>query len=1043
MTATLDAAVEHKVVTVVGGPGWGKTTAAAAWAARRRACWLGIAEEEVRLERLTRSLFHALRVRLPGLPAELLTTTGHGEGHDGAARVEAVTTLVCGLLEVCLDEPLVLVVDEAGVLAPGSDGARLLEGLCRMSSPLLRLVLLTRTALTWELPEPVWEVNTAELAFTRDEVAALVGSHARPEVVDAIWTRTAGWPAAVVVHADAVRAGHVPPEDDGSAHRSLVGMARRVLADEPESTRRLLREIALLGKAKAGLCVALGHAGAPTLLPELARRGLLAADPGDVTAWVVPEPIRDLLADDDGSARELRLRAARFGERIGEHSEALRHLVTAGLWDEVALLLLRRDEQIIAAGDVGAVLSAMEQMPLTADSDPRLHLVWGYAKQQRGDWVGALRCYEQAVGEGPVLPCMAWRMGQLHHLTGRTDQALGLFRRAVFTDGGSLDEVRLLALAVRWLRESGEVAQAREVTARVIAAAACCGERTALAWSHRAQALLAAYDGDRVLAELHHGQALLEARRADNASLALAVRAERAWFTAEEGDPAEAAREVDEVLSLGRQAGITGHEPFCLGIRARAAAKLGRFDQALEDARRSQAMWKDQGVSRDVLDGLLVLGEVHRRRGEPYQAQAYLDEARTLSGADGGCPPVRVAVLAGLARIRAADDAEAARELADEAVECGTRLRWGEAGALLARGWVALVRGDREAARADAAAARALAGRRRDQASLADSLQLAALSAGDPATASGLLTEAVAVWRMAGDPVGEASALLAASRIGCGAAGGAEVVLARLGVRHDARTADVLGASRPRPSWLAVRTMGTFQVLRDGVPVATTEWQSKKARDLLKILVANRGRPVARSRLVELLWPDATSDRSSNRLSVLLSTLRAVLSGGRADAGPVVADRNAVALDLAVVDVDVERFLAAAEAARAAQRHGDPAGPALLAEAEELHHGEFLVEDLYEDWAVQPREEVRGVHASVLRSLVGLVSDVDQRVGYLLRLLDLDPYDEGAHLELVRSLREARRYGEARRRYDLYAERMAEIGVRPASADPEGDLQAG
>jgi DNA-binding SARP family transcriptional activator len=56
---------------------------------------------------------------------------------------------------------------------------------------------------------------------------------------------------------------------------------------------------------------------------------------------------------------------------------------------------------------------------------------------------------------------------------------------------------------------------------------------------------------------------------------------------------------------------------------------------------------------------------------------------------------------------------------------------------------------------------------------------------------------------------------------------------------------------------------------------------------------------------------------------------------------------------------------------------------------------------------------------------------VDQRVDYLLRLLDLDRYDEGAHLELIRTLREARRYGEAQRRYGLYAEQMAEIDVDP------------
>lgn len=1033
----LDGAADHKVVMVVGGAGWGKTTTVAAWAARRRACWLEIGDEDASAERLTRGLLRSLRTRFPGLPAELVTTTGH----DGAVQVDVITTLICGLLDSHLDEPLVLVVDEASAPRPDSDGARLLEGLCRNSSRLLRLVLLTRTAPRADLLDSgsVREISSAELAFTRQEVAALLGRDRHDDTVAAIWTRTGGWPAAVVLYVEAAKGGHEPPADGVSGNRLLADLAARALTGEPESTRSLLHTIALLGRVSAGLCAALDHGDAHALLPELARRGLLVTEAGDPATWTVPEPIRDLLTGraDDGTA-EIRRRAAQFCAREGEPAEALRHLTAARLWDDVARLLLRCDEQIIAMGDVAAVLAAMERMAADDFADPRLSPVWGYALQQRGDWLGALRCYHEAAGGGAVQPCLAWRMGQLHHLTGETARALELFRCVTFGEAATLDEVRLLSLAVRWSRETGQVEEARSLAARTVTAAERCGGRTALAWSHRALGLLAAYDGDQVASEMHYGQALDQARDADNQMLRLTVRAERAWFIAEEGDPAEALQDIDEVLRLSRQAGLAGHESLCLGIRARVAAKLGRFEEALVDATRCRAMWRGQGVSQDALYGLLVFGEVHWRRGESRQAQAFLDQARLMVSDQGSCVPAQVVVLATLARARAADDVGAAMTFAEQAVQLSEKVRWGQVQALLAHGWVAFVAGDRGVARADATAARALAGRRRDRAGLADSLQLAALSAGDPRAAAGLLTEAVALWRMLGDPVGEASAVLASVRL-AGLARGrattdAQAELRRHGVRCDSRTADVLGASLPRTPRLAVQTLGTFQVLRDGLPVPAREWQSKKARDLLKILIAHRGRPVARLRLAELLWPDVSSDRTGNRLSVQLSTLRAVLAvdQGAGDIEPVVADRNAVSLDLSLVDVDVERFLAAAEAARAAYRHSDAAGLALLVDAVEMHHGEFLVEELYEDWATQPREEVRGAYAALLRILVRVVSDVDQRVDYLLRLLDLDGYDEGAHLQLVRTLREARRYGEAQRRYVLYAQRMAEIDVTPA-----------
>jgi DNA-binding SARP family transcriptional activator len=50
----------------------------------------------------------------------------------------------------------------------------------------------------------------------------------------------------------------------------------------------------------------------------------------------------------------------------------------------------------------------------------------------------------------------------------------------------------------------------------------------------------------------------------------------------------------------------------------------------------------------------------------------------------------------------------------------------------------------------------------------------------------------------------------------------------------------------------------------------------------------------------------------------------------------------------------------------------------------------------------------------------------------ILRILERDAYDEGAHLGLVDALRAAGRHGEARRRYGFYAAKMEEIAVEAA-----------
>lgn len=69
---------------------------------------------------------------------------------------------------------------------------------------------------------------------------------------------------------------------------------------------------------------------------------------------------------------------------------------------------------------------------------------------------------------------------------------------------------------------------------------------------------------------------------------------------------------------------------------------------------------------------------------------------------------------------------------------------------------------------------------------------------------------------------------------------------------------------------------------RRGTVVPASAWQSRKARDLLKVLMCRRGRPIHREQLMELLWPDEDPKRTSNRLSVALSTVRAVLDPERA-----------------------------------------------------------------------------------------------------------------------------------------------------------------
>jgi DNA-binding SARP family transcriptional activator len=316
-------------------------------------------------------------------------------------------------------------------------------------------------------------------------------------------------------------------------------------------------------------------------------------------------------------------------------------------------------------------------------------------------------------------------------------------------------------------------------------------------------------------------------------------------------------------------------------------------------------------------------------------------------------------------------------------------------------------------------------------------LELRALAAEEPRRETARLEEALAIWREAESPLREARLRLVLALVtGAGRQGDAQRLrraLRAAGIRVEAArlAAGPLGAlPLADEAPVAIRALGGFTVLRRGEHVALAEWRSKKARDLLQILVSRRGRPVPREFLMEALWPNEDRTKLGNRLSVALTALRAVLDPSREYAAEhfVRGDRQTVALDLANVAVDVEDFLADAEAGL--EERARP----LLADAEAAYAGDFL-EEVYDDWAVSLREDVRARYIAVGRALADEAAgayDYDAAASYLLRVLERDRYDERAHLELVRALSASRRHGDARRQYRTYVARMEEIGVEPA-----------
>nr|AFY23047.1 TamP [uncultured bacterium] len=988
-----------RLTTLVAPAGYGKTTLLTGWAGRTRTAWHTCTAEDRELRPALDHLADAVRTALPGLDFTLPPMAG--DAH-------AMSAALCDALG---SAELVLVLDDVHVMTERDDSVRLLEGLCRQLPPTARLVLSGRRPPPFAVRRlrdggQLVELTAGDLAFTADEVAALLTDRLGLCGADFAWLHrvTGGWPIAVRLAGEALRHGHVT--DPVRAGQFFDYVATEIVDREPRRTRELVRVAARFPRFRPELLVALGHPYAGETIADLVSRGLfveaLPASPG----WfgvlpLVRDFVRTRMPVQDWELRELYDAAARWFSANGHLDAALTALAELDDIDRIQGLLDERADDLLREGGADAVLAAVRLVPPEARHRRTWQLA-GEAHQVRGDWSSALDCLNHTVDNGHTSPDVVRRIAWSHYLSGATAEALEVCGRCEPNGADPVAESLLASCAAgaRWAR--GELAECRTAARRAMTLARGSGDDAALAAAHTVHAMLAAAAGDRSVLAEHNREGLRHAERAGDVLSVIRIRSNRASHLAEAGDYRGALAELEVALPLAELTGFTTYRAFCLNNRGEARLGLGQLDEAVADLVAARDIFTAISSSHAAVP-LTLLAETYRQRGDRVQARTAYEEAIRLAELNDTATQL-VPALAGLARLLVDDEPNASAELVRRALSFGG----GYPAVLLASAALHLSKGDGAAASEAAEQASRLARERGDHAGLAESLELRAraellLGSGHELS---FVDEAARIWQGLGN------------------------------IRAERRLAAVRASMRDDQETLTIQTLGGFRVLRGGEPVPVTAWQSRKARDLVKILVARRGRPVSREALISLLWPGERCDRAvdkatGNRLSVALSTARSVLGARR---GAVVAEGDTVRLDTGAVTVDVLSFLADAQRGLREWRQERPSAWPLLRMAEATYTGDFLEEDPYEDWASELREEARLTYVQVAIVLAGHAGRDGEHVTasrYCLRVLERDQYNEPAHLALVRALAAAGSHGEARRRYRTYVTRMAEIDIEP------------
>jgi DNA-binding SARP family transcriptional activator/ATP/maltotriose-dependent transcriptional regulator MalT len=933
------------------------------------------------------------------------------------------------------------------------------------------------TAIRAALPRQIIERGPDDLALRADDVARVLRDehgYLDIDLAHLVHDLTAGWPALVHLAGQALAR-------EGAGRRDLLAaltepgtaghrwLQEHVLADLPTSVARVLDEIAVLDPITAPLCAALAGGGTDTTSDGqdwLARAGLLTPvagwrSPGTPTRYrTVPlvaavldqqrssgqrprgqRPRGQRPGSPEGDPRQDRLRlAADWYAANGFPLAAASASFGAGDPAGCAALIERRGDQMLAAGGAAEVIRMGRQLPVAVRS-PETQLILADALRLVGDVTGAEREFGSLLVEaeqaGRLGARLIWRAATLHYLRAEYPAALTLLDKVPPPAVPSLDDVLLDVCRAAVLAALGE-----HVRAAAAAAAALAG-----ATEDRGRAaaeLAAAITADGVGRSIHLRRALAAAERCGDVVTEVRILANQADVLLREARYPQALAAADRAIRAAEQAGPLGILSVALYNAGAALTRLGRYDEAILRLERSTRVAERAGPGR-VAAGLCGLGEVNRELGRREQGRMDLQTAADLARACGDLQ-VLVPSLAGLTRLLLEGpdpDLVAARAAATEAGRVAPLpLR---STALTAQGWVALFDGDVTRARSLAAEAGQVARAGRQTDLLAESLELTAAVSTDPTESRTALQEAASIWHRAGAEPAADRVLVLLGRIP-GSDGTHRLAARSAGARLLARGVEVVGGGELMTrdavgSSVRVSVLGGFEVAADGQHVALPAWRSRQARTLLKILVARRGRPIARTELCEILWPDDEPTRTAHRLSVLLSAVRNVLdSAHRWPADHYLrADVVGVRLDYSWVTVDAEELLRdAVQGGRLARTGDQDRARELLAEADAAYAGDAFSDEPYEDWADAFREEVRAGWLQALRGLVELLrsaGELDRAASALVRLLGADPYDEWAHRTFVELLQSAGRRGEARRAFDRWVEAMRSIDAPTPGPD--------
>ena len=239
---------------------------------------------------------------------------------------------------------------------------------------------------------------------------------------------------------------------------------------------------------------------------------------------------------------------------------------------------------------------------------------------------------------------------------------------------------------------------------------------------------------------------------------------------------------------------------------------------------------------------------------------------------------------------------------------------------------------------------------------------------------------------------------------------------------------------------LSIRLLGPPQIALDENSIA--DFGSDKVRALLFYLAAEPDQPHRRETLAGLLWPDYPERSARASLRSALADLRKAIGDRQTESPFLCISRQAIQFN-ADSDAwcDAVAFASALESVPAFQSMS-PQLAQKLAQAVALYRGDFLTgfsigdSAIFDEWATLKREQLRRQASASLQRLIAYHEankSYETALTYAWRRLDLEPWQEEEHRQVMRLLALNGQRGAALAQYETCRRTLAEeLNLEPA-----------